>query len=271
MRRNLLLLICLFIFFGESCNNSNKKNCVEIESISKTVFEHNELLINDFTIKYVVTEQRYISYYKLYSNFKKQLSIIVEEIDYLSNFKNCQIDSQLRNEFNILWNSIDNVYDSLVDTTIINNKDTITQKTYLEEYLEPLKLKIENCSSKTDLNIIKLYLGLIDKEVLEFLYEKAEQNMIPVDLIKPITFRNGENFDCYISAMDTIHYPIILIGKFELIEMENSYFYYEPIQIVDTVFFSEEKAIIKQEILNGNEAVLFYTLPDGYRKTYKIK
>jgi len=271
MRRNLLLLICLFIFFGESCNISNKNNCEEIETISNTVFEHNELLIHDFTIKYVVTEQRYESYYKLYRSFKKQLSLIVEEIDYLSNFKNCQIDSQLSNEFNILWNSVDSVYDSLVDTTIINNKDTITQKTYLEEYLEPLKKKIENCSSKTDLNIIKLYLGLIDKEILEFLYEKAEQNTIPVNLIKPITFWNGENFDCYISAMDTMHYPIILVGKFEPIKMENNYIYYKPVQIVDTVFFNKEKAIINQEILNGNEAILFYTFPDGYRKTYKIK
>jgi hypothetical protein len=271
MRRNLLLLICLFILFGESCNNSNNNNYEEIETISNTIFEHNELLIHDFTVKYVVTEPRYKSYYKLYRSFKKQLSSIVEEVDYLSNFKHCQIDSQLHNEFNNLWNTVDSVYDSLVDTTIINNKDTITQKTYLEEYLKPVKEKIEKCSSKTDLNIIKLYLGLIDKEILEFLYEKAEQNMILVDLIKPITFRNGKNLDCYISAMDTMHYPIILIGKFEPIEMENNYLYYNPVQIVDTVFFNKEKAIINQDILKGNQAVLFYTLPDGIRKTYKIK
>jgi len=229
------------------------------------------LIVHDFTISNVVTPQRYSSYYNLYRSFKIQLNLIIKEIDTLSKNKNCQINPKLHNEFQTLWNSVDSIYDSMVDTTIVNDKDTITQKTELEEYLAPLRVKIENCSSKSDLTIIKLYLGLIDNEILDFLYGKAEQETIPVNLIKPVTFRNGENFDCYISAIDTMHYPIILIGKFQPIEMEDNYFYYKPIQIVDTVFFNKERAIIEQEILKGNEAILFYTFPDGYRKTYKIK
>ncbi|GEM_PF-4969840 len=266
-----LLILCITLLLGVSCVNNKReqKNINEIKVLSDKLFEDNSLLCHDFQCKELIVPKRYKDYYQLYINFRYKLGNIKECLVDMEDNNNYIIDDKAQDRFQNFYNSIDNIYDSRVDTTYINKK-IHTQKTYLEQYLNPLKTKVKECSSEYDVNMIRLYIALIEKHVLEFLNEKAERGLIQMNYIKPVTVKNGGNIDCYVAAVDTLKAPYIIIGKFKRYKYTDTDSYYHPEHIIDTIYFNKEKATYNTKMLNGNDAVLFFVHKDGSSMTYKL-
>jgi hypothetical protein len=194
----------------------------------------------------------------------------------INNFKLNQSQIHLFEQLKVI---IDSIYLPRLDTvksgwldekTNSWKNETRTQKKDIDEFIIPMGRKINNSESKCDLLLIKLYLSLIDRETIYFLYKKADEFSVPINIIKPITIEKGNKIICYISAIDTCNFPIIYIGKFNKVESVD-YPYFQATEIVKKVEFKKENVEIDINLFKNYEVLLEYTHPQGSKMHYKIK
>jgi hypothetical protein len=267
-------IIFLLTIISCGCNKHEVRLCNELSNISKTVALHTKEPRTMLEISNLVIPKRYHEMHTLYFEMKKEMNILT----------NC-VDSLLKNDlytlsyfdikrFEHFYTTIDSLYIPRLDTVKggdnLGNNYQYTQLTYLDKFIEPLKEKVEHSASRHDLEFIKLYLMLIDREALAFIHEEAKDYTVPINLLKPITIRDGNYINCYLAAVDTCNYPYILIGKFDHIKLDDNDVYYKKISIYDTIYFKLEKARIDMNAIKGYEAIAIFIGPHGELIQFKI-
>jgi hypothetical protein len=249
-----------------SCSWFANTNTEELKRINSGLIQHYEGLEHKFLKSTLLLPNRFSTNYNLYQNFKNENEKIDLIIDSLIVTKNYNIDKKIFVHFNKLKTLIDSIYISR--NAWVGEKSP--QKTNLDKFLYPLENALYYCTNETDMHFIKLYLNLIDREVITFLYEKAMEGTIPINFIKPITVEKENKKICYVAGVDTCNYPIIYIGKFKSY-IVNNYLDYKAIEIIDTIHFNKEKAEIKIEQWKKYDAILEYKFPNGAIGRYKLE
>lgn len=233
---------------------------------------------NRFMENRIVVPKRYDDNYKSYVRVRNATSNLVNIIDSLDKNGKYSFGESVSDKFESYFILIDELYAPLIDTTFQNTysndilieTDTLTQKSNLENYLYLLEKKIKNCSVRHDLKFAKLYLKLIESEVNKFLFTKAESGTNFVNFIKPSIVEKDNSVICYFTSIDTLNYPVILIGKFEQHDT-NFGIFYKAINVLDTIKVDNVFTELKLDQIENKEAIIQYFTNEGYVLQFKIK
>jgi hypothetical protein len=271
-KRNIFLLIVLIAFC--SCNKREQRLNAELKSIANSVKIQTREPSMDLEMFDILFPKRYHEMAILYSDLRKETNILNSLLDSLNNIKTNTLSITEKERFNRLFKLIDSIYIPRLDTVRggdnYGNNYQYTQLTYLNKYLISLKEKIAYANSRTDLEFAKLYLSLIEREVVDFIHEEALAGTVAITNLRPITIKKGNTLDCYLAAVDTCNYPNILIGKFKHYKISDHQVSFNALEIIDTITFVGEKASINLNEINGYEAIIQLTGPHGEPIQYKV-
>jgi hypothetical protein len=269
MYRQIILFFLSLILLG-SCRNHEEKICNELDQIAKAVAIHTKEPVTSLQMSNILIPRRYHKMYVLHRDLEKKITYLEHLLDSLIKNNKAIFTKQDISQFKQFYALIDSIYLPRLDT-VKSEANKYTQLTSLNLYLEPLKEKINHISSNCDLELAKLYLMLIDREVIAFIHEEAKDYTVPINFIKPVTIKEGNTLKCYLAAVDTCNYPYILIGKFEHLKMNEGKVFYKKLYVHDTVFFSQEKAILDLSKIQGYEAVIYFIGPQGEPIQFQIQ
>lgn len=257
-RISIVIIVLSTIFFG--CNH-DKKLANEIHNIASSVLIHTTDPSDDLIKLNVIIPARYHEMATLFSDLSNENEKLNKLLDSLIS-ENKRLSSIQKKRFNRFYELIDSIYIPRLDTTRTEdgygNNYQYTQLTLLNEFLTPLKEKVLHASSKSDMELTRLYLNLIVREVVDFIHMEAQEGTTTINYIKPVTIKKGNTFECYLAAVDTFNPPYILIGKFKSRQIRDQYFYGRPIEVIDSISFFKEKAVIDLNKIIDNEAVIYF-------------
>jgi hypothetical protein len=266
----LIIIITITFFFIAGCHNQKDKSNNDISQICNAVSINTANQIFDLEKLNLTAPKRYHQVYLQYNDFYNKYRLINHLLEYHLENNKYKLSHDDLQEFQDLYSLIDSIYLTRISITIRNGKDTITELTKLNKYLDPLKYKTLNSSKKYDIELLRLYLVLINREVISFIHTYALEGTLPITSMETVTVHENGLLNCYITCMDSCSFPMILIGKFDHIK-DSEGIYYKEKQIFDTVYFSDGKAVIDPKTIGGNEAILYYLTSYGYTVKRKIK
>jgi hypothetical protein len=266
MRKLIYFILTAFLFLI-ACKENQNEVCKEVEEISNKIEMQNRNVWLEIMENAAEKPKRYKESYQLYYNLQshttKFISLINELIE-TENFKNNNKKRQELIEYSKhLSNLIDEIY--LPRIHIVNYSDTA-----LKNYRLPLNDKVSDYSTVCDLKMMKLYIRLIESEVVNFLHRTEDDWLYYMNVIEPLTVMKDGYINCYITAIDTCLFPFIVIGKFKEIFDEEGFIHYSAIEVKDTILFKGTKVTFDKNLLRDNDAILYYQDEEGGRVEFKL-
>lgn len=271
--KSAILILVLF----SSCTNQPKPDLERLYNYISydNLFNHENIELGN-----QLFPNRYHKSYASYANLHYQISSIISQVNglkELSYTSYLQQKESLEIKLRTLIDSTQKINEKdstlLISFNIKSPNDSICARSYIDNLLIESNKKLLTVTKKTykeNLDFFKLYLVLLDRDLLYTLNRSISSRTFPVDFIEPVIIKKSNSVTCYITSVDSEAKNFIIIGKFTQVPY-NGNIYYKLIQPYDTIILDKAKADISNEVFNKGEAVLFMTLPDGSILQRKIK
>jgi hypothetical protein len=273
--KQITLIILIILLIG--CKHDDNQ---EIEKLYNLISIDNQFNIENLDIGYLIVPERYDLEGKIYRNSHRLIGDIIDKIDSLKKVKINDFDQQKFN-FQIQIDKVENIvkevnkYNDDWSASYSQGvySDTLYSKDYLNNLIIGLNKKLKSTGKKrflNDLSYIKLYLTLIERNIIYTLNREISYKTFNVDYIEPVIIKRKDYIDCFVTAIDNANKNYIVIGKFEKYKIDSNVFY-KVIKAYDTIDVINAQAKIENDVFNKGEAILFLTKSDGSRMTRKIK
>ncbi len=271
------ITLILFILFLIGCKQNQDK---EIDKLYKIISTDNQFNTENLEVGHLIVSERYNAEWKMYHNAHRLIGDMIAKIDSIRSSGFGEYN-QTRDFFQIKIDKLD----PIVKDVNKNNRawtksynhngqyDTIDSKDYLRDLMIEVNDKLINSNKKNysqDLRLSKLYLTLIERNIICTLNREISAKTFDVDYIEPVIIKRKDYVDCYITAIDNANKNYILIGDFDE-SQGNKYTHYKTKKIYDTIWIHNAHARIKNNIFKKGEAILHLTQSDGTWITKKIK
>lgn len=253
-RQFIILLFSIYMILG--CRNDQKNIRNEIIQINNATTDITFYQIRELEGFNLTNPDRYHYYYLEYKYFEKKLIFLNNLLDSIHENNIYRLSEKDLKNFNETYILIDSIYSPRIYTKT-SELDTIIEKNKVNKYLNPIKEKTLKSLKSYDFDLIKLYLNLINREIIDFILYKALEGTIPINYLEPVTIKENDLINCYLTCMDTCLNPMILIGQFDHLKYDQDVYFKER-KIYDTVYFLNGKATIEFEQLDSLEAILYY-------------